>query len=262
MFYSDSENISPQIRWRREVVFMLLSGLFLGTLAMLNILGISRIIQIPVTDSLVLPLTVGVLPYPLTFLCTDFISELYGKKRANLVVWIGLVLNAWVLFILWLGGALPPTPTLYDVDGKLILDAATNKPHNDYVFYTIRSFTFATTFASMIAYLAAQFCDVHIFHYLKSKTKGKHLWLRNNGSTLVSQLVDTVAVMLISHFFAHAFDGLIAENGGDAVKTLTELIMAGYLFKFIAALLDTIPFYIGTKYLAQYLQINNEAEHF
>ena len=94
---------------------------------------------------------------------------------------------------------------------------------------------FATTFASMIAYLAAQFCDVHIFHYLKTKTQGKHLWLRNNGSTLVSQLVDTVSVMLISHYFANAFSGLIAENGGDVFKTLSGLIIAGYLFKFVAA---------------------------
>ena len=84
---------SPQIKRRREVVFIILSGLFLGTLAVLNILGISRQIDLSFSIAgLRIPFVVfiGVLPYPLTFLCTDFISELYGKKRANTVVWVGL----------------------------------------------------------------------------------------------------------------------------------------------------------------------------
>ena len=100
---------------RREIVFIVLAGLFLGTLTMLNILGISRYIHFELNIfGLELPvmLFVGILPYPITFLCTDFISELYGKHRANVVVWTGLVLNIWVLFILWLGGVLPPVPEM------------------------------------------------------------------------------------------------------------------------------------------------------
>ena len=100
------------LRRRRERVFLVLSGLFLGTLSMLNILGVTRFIDlsftIPGTEAIVpMPLAVGVLPYPVTFLCTDFISELYGRKRATEVVWMGLLLNVWVVAILWLGGALP-----------------------------------------------------------------------------------------------------------------------------------------------------------
>ena len=80
---------------------------------MLNILGISRFINffqfnLQLDSGKVWPISfavaVGVLPYPLTFLCTDFISEFYGRRRANWVVTIGLVLNLWVIFILWLGG--------------------------------------------------------------------------------------------------------------------------------------------------------------
>ena len=109
------DKVEPKIARRREIVFILLSGFFLGTLAVLNILGISR--QIDLSFSLFgfnVPFIVfvGVLPYPITFLCTDFISEIYGKHRANLVVWVGLGLNIWVLFILWLGGILPPKPEL------------------------------------------------------------------------------------------------------------------------------------------------------
>ncbi len=218
---------------------------------MLNILGITRIIDIPITDSLALKLTVGVLPYPITFLCTDFISEIYGRKRANAVVWVGLVINLWVLFILWLGGILPPDYS----ESKELIVTANGAPANDYVFYTIRTFTFATTVASMFAYLAAQFCDVQIFHYLKELTKGKHLWLRNNGSTLISQFVDSFCVIMIAQFYAHAFDSQIEANGGDTFNTLIHLIVSGYVFKLVAALIDTVPFYLGTNFLNKYLGI-------
>ena len=100
---------------RRERVFLVLAGLFLGSMTMLNILGVSRFIDLSFEiGDLHIPmaLAVGVLPYPITFLCTDFISELYGRKRASFVVWIGLGLNLWVVAFLWLGGVLPPEPEL------------------------------------------------------------------------------------------------------------------------------------------------------
>lgn len=226
---------------------------------MLNILGITRILDIPIVDGFALKLTVGVLPYPITFLCTDFISEIYGQKRANAVVWVGLLINLWVLFILWLGGVLPPEPQIYNEAEELILTSS-GKPSNDYVFFTIRTFTFATTMASMIAYLAAQFCDVHIFHYLKNLTKGKHLWLRNNGSTLISQLVDSFCVIFISHYFADAFRLQIDENNGLVFDTLMTLIFSGYIFKLVAALFDTLPFYLGVRFLNKYLGIKTMDE--
>ena len=111
MMFEQTDSINRKIAFRRELVFVILSGLFLGTLAILNILGISRQIDLSFQiGSVHIPFVVfvGVLPYPITFLCTDLISELYGKRRANMVVWTGLALNLWVLFFLWLGGVLPP----------------------------------------------------------------------------------------------------------------------------------------------------------
>ena len=90
---------------RRQRLFLLLSGLFLGTLAMLNILGLTRFLDLSFNVfGLQIPMVVavGVLPYPITFMCTDLISELYGEKKARDLVWIGLILNVWVLFIIWL----------------------------------------------------------------------------------------------------------------------------------------------------------------
>ena len=249
MFQANS-TLDPKIANRREAVFILLAGLFLGSLAMLNILGISRFIDLSFTlfgINVPFILFVGVLPYPITFLCTDFISELYGKHRANMVVWTGLFLNIWVIFIIWIGGILPPQPEILAETGLPPLD----DPNR--VFFEIRKLTFGATTASMIAYLTAQFVDVHVFHFLKKLTNGKHLWLRNNGSTLTSQLVDSISVVLITYFYAHA---IIVPAGQTVGKSLSILFRSNYVFNMTAALLDTIPFYIGVNRLSKYLQID------
>ena len=224
---------------RRERTFLFFGGLFLGTLAMLNILGISRFIDLSFTVpglgwEVPVPLAVGVLPYPITFLCTDFISELYGRRRANQVVYMGLVLNVWVVFVLWLGGVLP------SAGGS-----------DDDVFMRVRELTFGAVTASMIAYLFAQLVDVQLFHFWKTRTRGRHLWLRNNGSTLVSQLVDTVAVILITHALA----GLPVEPARPLFPQLLVFIAAGYVFKVLTALADTVPFYLGVRWLTRYLRL-------
>lgn len=234
---------ASRLHARRERVFLVLAGLFLGSLTMLNILGVTRFIDLSFeVFGVEVPfvLAVGVLPYPITFLCTDFISELYGRKRANAVVWMGLVLNLWVLLILWLGGALP------------------GWGDKEYVFMEVRALAQGAVVASMIAYLAAQFIDVWLFHFWKRLTRGKHLWLRNNGSTLVSQLVDSTAVILITYYAASGFD---LDPTRSEAGQLVALILSSYLFKVVAALVDTIPFYIGVKHLSRYLEIDPAREH-
>jgi uncharacterized integral membrane protein (TIGR00697 family) len=100
------------------------------------------------------------------------------------------------------------------------------------VFFEMRNLTFGAVTASMLAYLAAQFVDVYLFHFWKELTNGKHLWLRNNGSTLISQLVDTTAVVLITHFLAGA---LPLQEGQDLWPQLIRFIGYGYVFKLVAA---------------------------
>jgi hypothetical protein len=240
---------------RRERVFLVLAGVFLGSMTMLNILGVSRFIDLSFTIfGLRIPMAVavGVLPYPVTFLCTDFIGELYGQRRATFVVWVGLLLNVWVVAFLWLGGALPPPVTI---------DPATGLPPSDaydFAFFRIRMLTMGAVVASMVAYLAAQMCDVFLFHFWKRLTRGRHLWLRNNGSTLVSQFVDTFAVITITHFYAK---GLPIEASQALWPQLWVFIGSTYVFKLVVALLDTIPFYAGVHYLARYLEIDPIAEH-
>jgi len=238
--YDGLPKLGPhELHVRRERTFIVLAGVFLGTLAMLNILGITRFIDLSFSVfglQIPMPLAVGVLPYPVTFLCTDLISELYGRNRANFVVTVGLVLNLWVMSILWLGGALP------GFEGE--------DPNG--VFFQVQELAFGAVTASMIAYLTAQFVDVQLFHYWKKLTKGRHLWLRNNGSTLVSQLVDAIAVTLVTHYLAHALP--IAEDEALWPQLLT-FIGASYTFKMVTALLDTGPFYVLVHYLGRYLRL-------
>ncbi|HSR70110.1 MAG TPA: queuosine precursor transporter [Acidobacteriota bacterium] len=239
------------LRERRERVFLVFAGFFLGSLAMLNIIGISRFVDLSFEIfGLRIPfvLAVGVLPYPITFLCTDFISELFGRRRANFMVWVGLILNLWVIFILWLGGVLPGYEEVNPQTGQIVRDAAGRLP----VFFEIRALTFGAVAASMLAYLSAQFCDVYLFHFWKDLTKGKHLWLRNNGSTLVSQFIDTFAVITITHFYARA---LPVDEQAAIWPQLWVFIGSGYVFKLVSALLDTVPFYLGVRWLSAYLEI-------
>jgi len=241
------ETLSRVVQERRERVFLVLAGFFLGSMTLLNVLGVSRFLDFSFElFGLRVPfvLAVGVLPYPITFLCTDFISELYGRRRANQVVWVGLLLNCWVVFIVWLGGVLPPAPQL---------TAGLPDPGDyDYAFFRIRQLTMGAVVASMLAYLAAQLCDVRLFHFWKRLTRGRHLWLRNNGSTLVSQLVDTTSVILIVHFWAR---GLPVDAAAPLLPQLLTFILSAYIFKLTVALVDTLPFYLGTAWLSRYLQL-------
>lgn len=236
----------------QSLIFLILSGIFLGSITLLNVLGTSKFIDYSFEIfNLKIPfvIAIGVLPYPITFLCTDLISELYGKTKANWVVWMGLGINLWVLFFVWLAGALDApdeiinNQPLYSIENNQVFI------HSQYAFYFIRNLTMGATLASMVAYLSAQFIDVQIFHYLKEKTRGRKLWLRNNASTIVSQLIDSIAVILITHYLV---DGLPKNTNGELTHSLFYFILSGYLFKLVIALLDTIPFYYLTKKLRKY----------
>ncbi len=240
------------LRERRERVFLVFAGVFLASMAMLNVIGITRFIHIGP-----LALAVGVLPYPLTFLCTDFISEFYGRRRANFVVAVGLLVNGLVLGTLWLGDRLPAVDSsLQPPWQSLSLAEPVALPDGELVhgdtqlFHLIYGCMRGAVLASMFAYMAAQFCDVYLFHFWKRVTRGRHLWLRNNASTMVSQLVDATTVILITF-------GASYLAGDMSLDDLFKLIRDNYLFKVVVAALDTIPFYIGVRVLRSYLRIDS-----
>jgi hypothetical protein len=224
--------LALEVEERRELAFLVLAGLFLGTMGMLNILGLTRFLTLGTIAGFPIVVAVGALPYPLTFLCTDLISELWGERRASQLVWVGLLLNGWIVLVLWLAGVLPgPASPVFD---------------------EVRRLAFGAVGASMAAYMTAQFTDVRLFHFWKRRTAGRALWLRNNGSTLVSQLVDTTAVVLISHYSAHV---LPVRPGEPLLPQLVLYIAGGYAFKALAALADTLPFYLLVGLLRRWLEV-------
>lgn len=240
----------PELNERRERVFIVLAGTFICAMTMLNIIGITRFVELGP-----LQLAVGVLPYPLTFLCTDLISELYGKRRANFVVTVGLGLNIFILCVMWLGATLPavavdamPPWQRIELAESVALPNGASLDGTVELFQLLYACTAGAVFASMMAYIAAQYIDVHIFHRLKDLTRGKHLWLRNNGSTLVSQGVDSFMVVTVTFGAAFLRDEI-------ALKTLLILMGSNYLFKMSAALADTLPFYYFSARLRRYLEL-------
>ncbi|WP_320415566.1 queuosine precursor transporter [Candidatus Litorirhabdus singularis] len=239
-----------QIQERRERVFLVLAGIFICAMTMLNILGITRFIQLGP-----LSLAIGVLPYPLTFLCTDLICELYGKARANFMVTLGLGLNFFILGVLYLGQLIPAvSPDAMPPWQVLQLAESVSLPNGSSVSGSVELYEliYATTtgavFASMMAYIAAQYCDVQLFHFWKRVTKGKHLWIRNNFSTMLSQLVDSFMVVLVT--FGAAF-----LAGDFTVRALIVLMFSNYAFKFIIAALDTGPLYLAVYQLRKYMHL-------
>lgn len=245
--------IEPAVLYeRRERVFLILAAIFICAMTLLNVVGITRFIQLGP-----MALAVGVLPYPLTFLCTDLICELYGKRRANFLVTLGLFMNGMVLLFLYLGqwlpsvelASMPPWQELKLLE-EVILPNGQVVGGSVELFYLIYSCTAGAVFASMAAYLAAQYCDVQLFHYWKRVTRGKHLWLRNNFSTLISQLVDSV--MVTSVVF-----GATYWRGDITGHQIATLIGSNYLFKMCTALIDTGPFYFFVAKLKRYLHIES-----
>lgn len=243
-----SNNMSDPPDYKRDALFLSLVGIFLTSLVLGNVIGTTKFVTIfsielsgwmretvpkLIQDSGVYTMSVpvGVIAYPFTFLATDMISELFGRKKAQLVVWVGFGMNVFILLLMTVNNYLPETG---GVSGGTEL------------FNGVYEFMVGNTVASMIAYITAQTVDVRLFHFWKNVTGGKHLWLRNNASTTISQLVDSTAILTILY---------MAGNLGEEVTTigaLVILILNSYLFKFFFALFDTPLLYLGVKFFQDY----------
>jgi uncharacterized integral membrane protein (TIGR00697 family) len=216
---------------RAERVYLLLAGVFLGALVLTNLIAGKFFTVFGLT------LSCGVIAYPVTFLCTDLISELYGLRRATLVVRVGFAVSVFVTFIVWLAAKVPIADNSY-------VDQAS--------FLRVFGLVPGIVFGSMVAYLAAQSVDVRVFEVLRKLTGGRHLWLRNNGSTVFSQLLDTVLVVTLALVVWPRIDGNPETTTID-VSTWRQLIIGQYLFKAGVAFVDTPLFYVGTRLLRDWI---------
>lgn len=199
-------------------IYLYLGGLFITSLVVSNLIFQKFFYWNPFGDITVFgapifELSVGILPYPLTFLITDLISEIFGKRKANQIVTAGIFASFFSMGIVLLANVAPAIPT---------------SPVDDTVFAKVFALSPIAVLASMLAYLAAQYVDIAIYHFWKKLTKGKHLWLRNNFSTFLSQFIDTFTVV-----------GLLCVFKVLPWSLFYGLVVSGFLFKVFIALLDT-----------------------
>lgn len=221
-------------------IYLLLGSLFITSLVVSNLIFQKFFYWYPfhieIFGTKLFEISVGILPYPITFLITDLISEIYGKKKANQIVIVGIFASLFSLFIVLVANAVP----------------ATNwSPVGDGLFSTVFGSTAIAVTASMLAYLCAQFIDIQIYHFWKRITKGKHLWLRNNFSTFLSQFVDTFTILT-----------LLCSFGIIDWSKFSGLLIAGFLFKVLIAITDTPFLYLGVYLFRKRfkLKVNEEID--
>ena len=201
---------------RYEQIYVVFTALFVTFVVLTNTVGVKLFTLAGVT------LPVSILWYPLTFLVTDIVSEVYGARRARMLVILGFAMSVVLLGFSLAGIALP-------VAGSYPLQ-------QDYV--NIFGPIWRLLFGSMAAYLLAQMIDVQLFHFWKRMTHGRHLWLRNNGSTMISQFIDSVTVNFIFLYRNETvFTGTLGELWG--------IILAVYVVTVIIAAADTPLCYLG-----------------
>ena len=217
-----TKDLKPAQKLLADKLFLMLAGIFIASLVACNLIFQKFFTWSPF-GLYTFEISVGIIPYPVTFLVTDIISEIYGRKKANQVVTAGLVTSVFVFIIVMLA---------------IKADATEWSPVSNETFSSVFGLTGISVGASMAAYLIAQYIDIRIFHFWKNLTKGKHLWLRNNGSTILSQLVDTATVLL-----------LLSSAGAIGWDKFGSLLINGFLFKVLVALFDTPFFYISTYFL-------------
>jgi len=222
-------------------IYLYLAGLFITSLVVSNLIFQKFFYWYPfdveIFDNKLFELSVGILPYPITFLITDLISEIYGKKKAIQVVIAGIFASFFSIILLLVADSLP---------------AIENSPIKDTVFKEVFSMTPLAVIASMLAYLSAQFIDIKIFHFWKNLTKGKLLWLRNNFSTFSSQFIDSSLVI-----------GLLCSFNIISWDLFWGLVLSAVIFKILVAIIDTPILYFFVWLLRKKfnLKINEEIKY-
>jgi len=214
--------MKKQKKSQAQIIYLILAALFIASLVTSNLIFQKFFYWYPfntkIFDVKLFEVSVGLLPYPITFLITDILSEIYGKKKANHVVIAGIFASFFSLGIIYVSMEAPATSW---------------SAVNDSTFTEVFGTAPLAVIASMMAYLFAQFIDIRVYHFWKNLTHGKHLWLRNNFSTFSSQIIDTLTVLILLCSFQ-----IIDWN------KFLGLLISGVLFKIIIAALDTPLLYI------------------
>ena len=226
---------------KRNNIFFILSGIFITNAIIAEILG-TKIFEFDFI--LNFNMSVGVIIWPVVFITTDIINEYFGKKGIKKISYFTILLIIYVFIIIYMSTKLTPNNYWLNINS---VDNHGNPFNIDYAYNIIFLQSTGIIIGSIIAFLIAQILDVIVFHKLKKMTKGKFIWLRATGSTLISQFIDSFVVLFIAFY-------LLAPN--DKVWSLSQVFSVGfdnYTFKFIIAILITPLIYFAHYLIDNYM---------
>jgi queuosine precursor transporter len=217
---------------RGQRLFVILVGLFIAFLFMAELTG-GKLFQVPFgffgID--VFTMTLGVIPFPLTFIITDLLNEYYGRKGVRFTTLLGMLalVVAYVIIVI-----------------DLRIPAVSFSPVSDDAFQNVFANSGAIIFASMVAYLIGQIIDMQVFHWLRNRTRNRHIWLRATGSTIVSQLLDSFVVIYIAF-------GTGLGTQTLPLRDVLTISLTNFLYKVIVAVAITPLIYLAHALIDRYL---------
>lgn len=222
-------------------LFVVLACVFVSCLLLGDVIG-GKTIPTPLG-----PISVGIIPFPVTFLLTDVVNDFYGRKGARFLTLVGFGMAVLAYVVLQLGNALPAHESTYFTQAE---------------FSKIFGGSAQLFIASMIAYLLGQFLDIQVFQFWKALTQSKHLWLRATGSTLLSQIVDTVTINVVFWYWTASAspDSFLGKmTSSERWSWIFAKIGREYGIKLVVAILLTPAVYAIHGFVVRVLQIDPEA---
>ncbi len=232
---------------KREALLLAAMALFVGFFVTANFLG-AKLWEFTLfglrpshigLDGETFVATAGILAFPLTFILTDIVNEYFGMRIVRTFTWLAIGVNLVLQPIVLAAAAAPTVSFTPGVDAQYA--------HGAYrlAFGT----TWTITVASLVAFALAQFADIGIFSWLRKKTGGKMIWLRAQGSTVVSQLLDTAIVIYLAFYLLPAIAGDPHMNAADAGR----IALTNYVYKFALAVVMTPLLYFVRGMVVQWL---------
>jgi uncharacterized integral membrane protein (TIGR00697 family) len=208
---------------KKDIVYVILAGIFITNAVVAELIG-GKLINV-----FGVPMSVGILPWPIVFVTTDLINDYFGEKGVRKLSLITASLIAYTFVILFIAMKIPAMK-----GEKLVTNEQFNGVFGQSMWIIVGSIT---------AFLVSQLIDVSIFHFVKNKTGGKMIWLRSTGSTIISQLFDSFIVLGIAFWM----------TGKMTTEVFIASAITGYFVKISIAVVLTPLIYLGHSIIERYI---------
>lgn len=249
-------HIVDVITHRPSRLFIILAGFFVANALIAELIGV-KIFALEDTLGLApwnfnlfgevgaLQFSAGVLLWPIVFVMTDLLNEYYGKRGVRMLSFltVGLILYAFAMIYAAI--------SLVPADWWVVQSQAQGVPDSQAAFRVTFGQGLFIIVGSLMAFLLAQLTDVFIFQRIRGKTGDRNLWLRATGSTLISQLVDSLVVLYVAFKLGPELFGGVIEPW--PWSRLLAVATVQYTYKFIMAVIMTPLIYLAHSWIDRYL---------